>query len=42
MPEVIVALAPKRQTLYRVVWAGGGEAPGGNKYYDEVNTCPNP
>jgi len=37
-----VALAPKRQTLYRVVWAGGGEAPGGNKYYDEANTCPNP
>ncbi len=36
-PEVIAALSPKRQTLFRGVWHGMTEVPKINKYYDEAN-----
>ena len=36
-PEVIAALPPKRQTLFRGVWHGMREVPGINQYVDEAN-----
>ena len=36
-PEVIAAMPPKRQTLFRGVWHGMTEVPKINKYYDEAN-----
>lgn len=36
-PEVIDALPPKRQTLFRGVWHGMREVPGINQYVDEAN-----
>jgi hypothetical protein len=36
-PEVIAAMAPKRQTLFRGVWHGMSEVPKVNMYYDEAN-----
>ncbi len=36
-PEVIAAMAPKRQTLFRGVWHGMNDVPNVNKYYDEPN-----
>ncbi len=36
-PEVIGALPPKRQTLFRGVWHGMREVPGINQYVDEAN-----
>lgn len=36
-PEVIAAMPPKRQTLFRGVWHGMGQVPNINKYYDEAN-----
>jgi hypothetical protein len=36
-PEVIEALAPKRQTLFRGAWHGMTEVPNINKYYEEAN-----
>ncbi|MDP6039138.1 MAG: phytanoyl-CoA dioxygenase family protein [Candidatus Latescibacteria bacterium] len=36
-PEVIAAMAPKRQTLFRGVWHGMREVPGVNRYVDEEN-----
>ena len=36
-PEVIAAMPPKRQTLFRGVWHGMREIPNVNKYYDEAN-----
>ena len=35
--EVIAAMPPKRQTLFRGVWHGMTEVPNINKYYDEAN-----
>ena len=35
--EVIAAMAPKRQTLFRGAWHGMTEVPKINKYYDEAN-----
>ncbi|MDE2999718.1 MAG: phytanoyl-CoA dioxygenase family protein [Gemmatimonadota bacterium] len=35
--EVIAALPPKRQTLFRGVWHGMREVPGINQYVDEAN-----
>lgn len=37
--EVIEAMAPKRQTLFRGVWHGMSEVPGVNRYYEEANTA---
>jgi hypothetical protein len=36
--EVIEALPPLRQSLFRGVWHGMKDVPGINKYYDEANT----
>ena len=36
-PEVIAALPPKRQTLFRGVWHGMREVPGINQYYEQTN-----
>ena len=36
-PEVIAAMPPKRQTLFRGAWHGMTEVPQINKYYDEAN-----
>ena len=36
-PEVIAAMPPKRQTLFRGVWHGMREIPNVNKYYDDAN-----
>ncbi|MDA0746588.1 MAG: phytanoyl-CoA dioxygenase family protein [bacterium] len=36
-PEVIAALSPKRQTLFRGAWHGMTEVPNVNRYYDEEN-----
>ena len=36
-PEVIEAMPPQRQTLFRGVWHGMSEVPGINHYYEEVN-----
>ncbi len=38
-PEVIAAMPPKRQSLFRGVWHGMSEVPGINKYRDEANTA---
>ena len=38
-PEVIAAMPPKRQTLFRGVWHGMSEVPGINQYRDEANTA---
>lgn len=35
--EVIAAMPPKRQTLFRGVWHGMGEEPGINRYYEAEN-----
>lgn len=35
--DVIAAMAPKRQTLFRGAWCGMSEIPQVNKYYDEAN-----
>ncbi|NKB66345.1 MAG: hypothetical protein GKR89_04745 [Candidatus Latescibacteria bacterium] len=35
--EVIAAMAPKRQSLFRGVWHGMSDIPGINKYHDDVN-----
>jgi hypothetical protein len=35
--EVLDALPPKRQSLFRGVWTGAGEGKGVNKYFDEFN-----
>lgn len=35
--EVVDAMAPKRQTLFRGVWAGMSEVPEINRYYDRAN-----
>ena len=40
--EVIAAMAPKRKTLYRGIWCGGGPSPASNLYYDEHNEALNP
>ena len=37
--EVIAAMPPKRQTLFRGVWHGMSDIPGINKYYEEPNTA---
>ena len=36
-PEVIAAMKPKRQTLFRGVWTAFGEGERSNKYYSEAN-----
>jgi len=36
-PEVIAAMKPKRQTLFRGVWTSFGEGERSNKYYSEAN-----
>ena len=36
-PEVIAAMPPKRQTLFRGVWHGMSQVPGINQYYEEAN-----
>ena len=38
-PEVISAMKPKRQTLFRGVWHGMSDVPGINKYYEAENTA---
>ena len=38
-PEVIAAMKPKRQTLFRGVWHGMRDVPGINKYYEAANTA---
>ena len=38
-PEVIAAMPPKRQSLFRGVWHGMSDVPGINKYRDEANTA---
>ena len=35
--EVIAAMPPKRQTLFRGVWHGMGAEPGINRYYEAEN-----
>ncbi len=35
--EVIAAMPPKRQTLFRGAWHGMGDVPGINRYYEEEN-----
>ena len=35
--EVIAAMPPKRQTLFRGVWHGMSDVPGINKYYEKAN-----
>ena len=35
--EVIAAMPPKRQSLFRGVWTGAGEGKGANRYLDESN-----
>ncbi|MEE2658194.1 MAG: phytanoyl-CoA dioxygenase family protein [Candidatus Latescibacterota bacterium] len=37
--EVIDAMSPKRQTLFRGVWHGMNEVPGVNRYCDPANTA---
>jgi hypothetical protein len=36
-PEVIAAMKPKRQTLFRGVWTAYGEGERSNRYYSEAN-----
>jgi len=38
-PEVIAAMPPLRQSLFRGVWHGMSDVPGINKYRDEANTA---
>ena len=38
-PEVIAAMPPQRQTLYRGVWHGMSEVPAINQYRDVANTA---
>lgn len=35
--DVLDAMHPKRQSLFRGVWTGAGEGKSGNKYIDESN-----
>ena len=37
--EVIAAMKPKRQTLFRGVWHGMSDVPGINKYFEAENTA---
>ena len=37
--EVIAAMPPKRQTLFRGVWVGAGKVMRDNKYFDEENVA---
>ena len=37
--EVIEAMAPKRQTLFRGVWHGMSDVPGINQYYEDENAA---
>jgi hypothetical protein len=38
-PEVIAAMPPLRQSLFRGVWHGMSDVPGINKYRDDANTA---